>query len=167
MLESYPEANPGKFDEDASRQIGALKKMINACRTLRSEMNLSPAVKIPLLAEGNKQTLVEFTPYLMGLAKLSAVQIVPEELPDAEAPVAILGEFRLMLKIEINVDEERARLIKEIARINGEIAKAENKLGNPSFVERAPARWWRREKGGLPASTTLQSHSNCASWADI
>jgi valyl-tRNA synthetase len=149
MLESYPEANPGKLDEDASRRIGALKEMINACRTLRSEMNLSPAVKIPLLAEGNKQTLMEFTPYLMGLAKLSAVQIVPEELPDAEAPVAILGEFRLMLKIEINVDEERARLIKEIARISGEIAKAENKLGNPSFVERAPAQVVEQEKERL------------------
>ena len=149
MLEPYPEADPGKFDEDASRRIRALKEMINACRALRSEMNLSPAAKIPLLAEGNKQALVEFTPYLMGLAKLSAVQIVPEELPDAEAPVAILGEFRLMLKIEINVDEERARLIKEIARIRGEIAKAENKLGNPSFVERAPAQVVEQEKERL------------------
>ena len=149
MLEPYPEADPGKFDEDASRRIRALKEMINACRALRSEMNLSPAAKIPLLAEGNKQALVEFTPYLMGLAKFSAVQIVPEELPDAEAPVAILGEFRLMLKIEINVDEERARLIKEIARIRGEIAKAENKLGNPSFVERAPAQVVEQEKERL------------------
>ena len=58
MLEPYPEADPGKFDEDASRHIGALKEMINACRTLRREMNLSPAVKIPLLAEGIKQALV-------------------------------------------------------------------------------------------------------------
>jgi valyl-tRNA synthetase len=122
--------------------------MINACRTLRGEMNLSPASRVPLLATGNKQTLGEFVPYLVALAKLSTVEIV-DELPGAEAPVAIAGEFRLMLKIEINIDEERARLAREIARIESEIAKAENKLGNASFVERAPARVVEQEKERL------------------
>ncbi|HET7061184.1 MAG TPA: valine--tRNA ligase [Nitrosospira sp.] len=156
MIEPYPDADSKKFDEDASRRIAALKEMVNACRTLRGEMNLSPAIKVPLLAEGNKQILMQFTPYLMGLAKLSAVEIMPGELPDAEAPVAIVGESRLMLKIEINVDEERARLTKEAARINSEIAKAESKLRNPSFTERAPTAVVQQEKERLAGfSATL------------
>ena len=122
--------------------------MINACRTLRGEMSLSPASRVPLLATGNKQVLIEFTPYLTALAKLSSVEIL-DELPDAEAPVAIVGEFRLMLKIEVNIGEERARLAKEISRIEGEVVKAENKLGNASFVERAPPRVVEQEKERL------------------
>ena len=148
MLQSYPESDPAKISEDATAHIALLKDMINACRTLRGEMNLSPASRVPLLITGNEQLLVEFTPYLMALAKLSAVEIM-NELPDAEAPVAIAGEFRLMLKIEINIDEERARLAREIARIESEIAKAENKLGNATFVERAPAKVVEQEKERL------------------
>jgi valyl-tRNA synthetase len=148
MLQPYPEPDPAKVSEGATARIASLKDMINACRTLRGEMNLSPASRVPLLATGNKQTLGEFVPYLVALAKLSTVEIV-DELPGAEAPVAIAGEFRLMLKIEINIDEERARLAREIARIESEIAKAENKLGNASFVERAPARVVEQEKERL------------------
>jgi valyl-tRNA synthetase len=148
MLQPYPEPDPAKVSKDATARIASLKDMINACRTLRGEMNLSPASRVPLLAIGNKQTLGEFTPYLMALAKLSVVEIL-DELPDAEAPIAIAGEFRLMLKIEINIDEERARLAREIARIEGEIAKAENKLGNASFVERAPVKVVEQERERL------------------
>ena len=79
---------------------------------------------------------------------MSSVEII-DELPDAEAPVAIVGEFRLMLKIEVNIGEERARLAKEISRIEGEVVKAENKLGNASFVERAPPRVVEQEKERL------------------
>jgi valyl-tRNA synthetase len=79
---------------------------------------------------------------------LSSVEIL-DELPDAEAPVAIVGEFRLMLKIEVNIGEERARLAKEISRIEGEVVKAENKLGNASFVERALPRVVEQEKERL------------------
>ncbi|MDE2365924.1 MAG: class I tRNA ligase family protein, partial [Betaproteobacteria bacterium] len=149
MLQPYPESSSAKVDEDATARIGLLKDMINACRTLRGEMSLSPASKVPLLAAGNKRILAGFAPYLMALARLSEVEIVPDELPHAEAPVAIAGEFRLMLKIEVNKDEERARLAKEINRMEGEIARAETKLANPSFVERAPAKVVEQEKERL------------------
>jgi len=149
MIQPYPAADSSKMDDEATRRIVLLKEAINACRTLRGEMGLSPALKVPLLAAGDRQTLAEFTPYLMALARLSTVEIMPGELPRAEAPVAIVGELRLMLKIEINISEECARLAREIARVEGEISKAQNKLANASFVQRAPAAVVQQEKERL------------------
>jgi valyl-tRNA synthetase len=149
MLQPYPASDSSKMNDEATRRIVLLKEAINACRKLRGEMNLSPALKVPLLAAGDRQMLAEFTPYLMALARLSAVEIMPGELPHAEAPVAIAGDLRLMLKIEVNIDEERARLAKEITRIEGEIFKAQNKLANASFIERAPATVVQQEKERL------------------
>ena len=149
MLQPYPKTNPAHISEDAIRRIVALKEMVNACRALRGEMNLSPALRIPLLAMGDRQTLADFSPYLMALAKLSHVEIMQDGLPHAEAPVAIIGEFRLMLKIEVNIAAERERLTKEIARIKDETAKAEIKLANKNFVERAPIKVVEQEKERL------------------
>ncbi len=149
MLQPYPQTDAARIDENASQRIAALKEIINTCRTLRSEMNLSPAARVPLLVVGDQQILTDFSPYLMALAKLSAIEIMQDKLPDADAPVAIVGEFRLMLKIEVDVAVERERLAKEIARIEGESVKAESKLANSSFVERAPAKVVQQEKERL------------------
>ncbi|PTR13783.1 valyl-tRNA synthetase [Nitrosospira sp. Nsp2] len=146
MLQPYPRADPAKISESTTSRIHSLKEIVNACRTLRGEMNLSPASKVPLLAAGNAQTLADFSPYLMALAKLSSVEIMRDGLPHAEAPVAIVGEFRLMLKIEVDIAAERGRLTKEIARIEAEIAKAETKLSNDDFLKRAPGKIVEQEK---------------------
>lgn len=148
MLQPYPQADSSKLDKTAIGNIAALKEMINACRTLRGEMNLSPASRVPLLAVGDGKTLASFSPYLKALAKLSDIEI-EQDLPPAEAPVAIVGEFRLMLKIEIDIAAERERLTKELDRVQTEMEKAQTKLANSNFVARAPAKVVEQEKERL------------------
>ncbi|MBP6056925.1 MAG: valine--tRNA ligase [Nitrosomonas sp.] len=151
MCQPYPKTDAAKINKNAIQSIVLLKDMVNACRTLRSEMNLSPAVRVPLLATGNQQVLTEFSPYLLALAKLANIDCKQDELPNVDAPVSIVGEFRLMLKVEIDVKAERERLMKEIARIEIEVTKAKSKLTNASFVERAPTNVVAQEEERLTA----------------
>jgi len=148
MLQAYPSADLTRCDEKSEAWVATLKSMVNACRSLRSEMNLSPAQRIPLLAAGDIALLKSFAPYLQGLAKLSEVSVL-DTLPDTDAAVAIVGNFKLMLKVEIDVAAERERLDKEIARLASEIAKAQAKLTNESFVARAPAAVVEQERKRL------------------
>ena len=142
MCQPYPLAQPEKIDETAEAWMQQLKAMTDTCRNLRGEMQLSPALRVPLLLQANdaeeRHRLQSFTDYLQALAKLSEVQVV-ESLTESLAPVSILGHIKLMLRVEIDVAAERERISKEINRLDGEIAKANAKLDNESFVARAPA----------------------------
>jgi valyl-tRNA synthetase len=160
MCQVYPVADEAKINPRAIEQIRLLKEMVNACRTLRGEMNLSPAQKVPLLAAGDQRILTGFSPYLQSLVKLSGIEIFADGLPDADAPVAIVDDFRLMLRVEIDVAAERERLNKEIARVTAEITKAESKLSNPGFVERAPESVVEQEKERLAGFSSRLSSLN-------
>jgi valyl-tRNA synthetase len=139
MLERYPKGDPCKRAPLAAARVATLKTLVNACRALRSQMQLSPAEKVPLYVEGDVASVgaEALRPYLMALARLSDVKFV-DVLPKSVAPVEVVGSFRVMLEVKIDVAAECARIQKEIARLRGEIAKAGAKLENPNFVDRAP-----------------------------
>jgi valyl-tRNA synthetase len=138
MLAPFPEADAHKIDAGAAAEMERLKALINACRNLRGEMNIAPSLKVPLNIEGDAERVAVYAPYMQLLARLSEVS-AKTPLPESDAPVAIVGDWRLMLHIEVDPEAEKARLDKEIARLEGEIKKAEAKLGNASFVDKAPA----------------------------
>ena len=149
MLATYPQAEPAKIRPEADAWMNELQGLIDTTRNLRGEMNLSPAQKAPLFIAADtaqQAKLRAFAPYLKTLAKLSEVT-VGESLPEAiGAPVQVVGDISLMLKVEIDVKAERERLSKEITRLQGEITKANGKLSNENFVAKAPPAVIEQEK---------------------
>ncbi|MBK0394457.1 valine--tRNA ligase [Ramlibacter algicola] len=146
----YPASQAANIDEAAEAHVTHLKAVVDACRNLRGEMNVSPATRLPLYAVGDAAFLREAAPVLQALARLSEVKVFDDESAWAAAaqtaPVAVVGDARLCLFMEIDVAAEKERLGKEAARLEGEIAKANGKLSNQAFVAKAPAAVIDQEK---------------------
>jgi valyl-tRNA synthetase len=106
-------------------------------------MGLSPGERVPLVTHGEAEFVAAATPLVKALARHGEVRVAATEADFAAAtqrsPVAVVGGLRIALEVQIDLAAEGARLDKEIARLVAEVAKAEAKLGNASFVERAPA----------------------------
>lgn len=158
MLQTYPTFDATKVDADAVARMTTIQAQIDSIRNLRSEMKLPPSQKMPLLISGPEAECAAAAPYLQQLARLESVTHV-EDLQQAAqgsvAPVAIVGDFKLMLKVEIDVKAERERLSKEAARLAGEVKKCQSKLGNERFVSKAPATVVDTEKKRLAEFTAL------------
>ncbi len=147
MVAPWPVAQMDKVDAAANARMDAFKDMVNAIRNLRGEMNLGPSVKAPLFIEGDA-SFAEFVPYLRLLCRLTEGSIVAK-LPEDDAPVAISGDARLMLKVEIDKAAETARLTKEIGKTEVEIGKLSAKLEKPGYVDKAPAHLVERDRAQL------------------
>jgi valyl-tRNA synthetase len=162
-LQPFPQADFENVDAAAERDMAVLKDLVGACRALRSEMGLSPAQRVPLAVAGDPEALERFVPYLTSLAKVSDVRIA-EDLPVTDAPIQVVGATRLMLHIEVDAAAERERIAKEVARLEGEAARAAAKLANESFVARAPAQVVEQERVRLAgfAATLQQLRSQLA-----
>jgi valyl-tRNA synthetase len=141
-ITAYPVSQPERIDEPAEAHVVKLKTLVDACRNLRGEMNVSPATKLPLYVLGDSEFMKAAGPVLQALAKLNEVKVFDSEADwtkaAAAAPVAVVGEARLCLFMEVDVAAEKIRLSKEVARLEGEIGKANGKLSNEAFVAKAP-----------------------------
>jgi valyl-tRNA synthetase len=146
----YPTTQAEKIDTQAEAHVAKLKTLVDACRNLRGEMNVSPAVRLPLLVLGDADFMRKASPVIKSLAKLNDVKVFEDEAAWATAaqgaPVAMVGESRICLFVEVDVAAEKARLGKEVTRLEGELVKAGARLSNEAFVAKAPPAVLAQEK---------------------
>ena len=155
----YPEAQINKIDPQAIDNVNQLKALVDACRNLRGEMGVSPATRMPLFALGNAEFMRANAAVLQSLAKLSEVKVFDDEAAwqnaAQSAPVAVVGETRLCLFMEVDIEAEKARLQKEAARLDNEITRAGVKLSNEAFVAKAPPQVIAQERQRVEEFTAM------------
>jgi valyl-tRNA synthetase len=145
MLSHYPHVEKQFIHPDVEEEIEWLKKIVQAIRTIRSEMGISPAKLIPLtLRNASPVIQARIEKYMQTLTTLCKVAHVHYLQPGKAAPLsasAVIGDLELLIPMAGIIDKEAelVRLEKEIGKLDKDIKLAEGKLDNPAFSEKAPA----------------------------
>jgi valyl-tRNA synthetase len=146
MLASYPEGRKELIDEAAEAEMQAIIDVISRVRNIRSEMNIKPAERIPIIIaspdENSRNVFTAAKDEISRLVRASELSISEKlDAPKASARAVLLGGAELAVPLEglIDFEQERQRLNREQQKLQAEAAKLEAQLSNPNFVERAPA----------------------------
>jgi len=153
-------------DADAVADIEWLKTLLGGLRRIRSEMNIAPGKQIPLRlaagSESDRARIVRFSAAIAFLARTEPPRwLEPDEAEPASA-VAIVEQLRALIPLAglIDLDAEKKRIEKEVARTQAEIEKCQAKLGRESFVQSAPAAVVEQERSRLRDFTALLAGLN-------
>ncbi|MGD8569551.1 MAG: valine--tRNA ligase [Gammaproteobacteria bacterium] len=145
MTQPYPESDPALLDAEAIDEIEWVKQFILGIRKIRGEMNLPPGKPLPILLQnGNdndQQLLQKHTLLLSTLGKTESINWLESAEEAPESAIALVGELRILIPMAglIDKDAEKARLIKDIDKLQKDLQRSQNKLQNPNFVDKAPA----------------------------
>ncbi|MBL1215041.1 MAG: valine--tRNA ligase [Ignavibacteriae bacterium] len=146
-ISSMPELDSSKIDKDAEDEIEFVQSVVTAIRNIRGEMNIAPSKEIKLILKTAKVSEVQEA-YIKSLVKVSSIE-VGEEItkPKACASAVVKGcEIFIPLEGLIDLEVEKARLNKEIKRLEGMLIGVNKKLSNEKFVNNAPDEVVEKEK---------------------
>lgn len=168
MLSTYPSVNKDHINLEIEEELTWLQAVIQAIRTIRSEMTITPAKQIPLLVQNlnpvTKERLKKYQSTLIALSKLTNIRSLDENESPPESASAVVGEMELLIPMAGLIDKEAelSRLQREIAKLDKDIALAEGKLNNPKFTDKAPAEIISKEQEKLTqaklAKNKLEHH---------
>jgi valyl-tRNA synthetase len=122
--------------------------LITAIRSVRAEMNVNAPLPLVMVRVGDHvwERIQRWSEFIMRMARISEVTRTPT-YPQGAAQLVVRGEVAaLRLAGVIDLDAERARLAKEMAKADADIARVDAKLGNANFVARAPEEVVEEEK---------------------
>ena len=152
MIASWPASSSDELDQEVEEKMGLIMDIIKSIRNIRNEMKVNPGKRIKAILNipAEKQEIVEQGyDYIKDLGRLNELRLEVElaEKPD-KASTAITGGVEVILPLEgmVDIDKEIERLEKEYEEMLGEIKRAEGKLANKGFVNKAPEELVKREK---------------------
>jgi len=153
-LQAYPKAADfGAPDAAACANIDWLKAVVTALRSIRSQMGIAPGKAVPLLwrsaSAEDRARLAALDASLRFLARLDSIEMLEGEAP--ASATALVGELQVFIPLAglIDLDADKARLAKELKRIETEIGKCRGKLARDTFVANAPAAVVEQERQRL------------------
>ncbi|MDQ3708904.1 MAG: valine--tRNA ligase [Actinomycetota bacterium] len=145
MCAAWPEAQPGHLDSDAEAAFSAVTDVVTELRKFRADHGLAPSARIDVVAAVSDLQREQIAKGLDGIRKLAGVAswIFAAAANQADAgPVGKVvvagGELYVPLADLVDLDEERERLRRELARAVAESQRAQRKLSNSGFVAKAP-----------------------------
>ncbi|MFT4728860.1 MAG: valyl-tRNA synthetase [Granulosicoccus sp.] len=145
-LQPYPIIDDSKIDEQALVEIEWVKQVVMGVRRIRSEMNINPGKRLPLIFSQANATDLERLErqqaLLVFVARLDTISVIENEDDAPESAVALVDQLKLMIPMAglIDKDAELARLTRETEKLTKEVARLSGKLGNPGFTAKAPAK---------------------------
>ena len=160
---SYPSVASEFLNPEIEAEIEWVQKVIQAIRTIRSEMNISPAKRIPCLLRNasalTQERINKYTPVFVLLSKLSSLTCLHAGDSVPASAAAVIGETELLIPMSDLIDRqaELIRLEKELSKLDRDIALAESKLNNTRFTDRAPAEIIRKEKEKLQLALEVRA----------
>ena len=155
MLQPYPSADDTIIDQTAMTEMSWLMEFILGVRKIRGEMNIAPRKLLPVLLQNysaQDQIRVERTrTYTSFLSALESITFLAPATTAPESATALVGEMKVLIPMAGLIDKEAElnRLNKEIEKLRAEVSRGEQKLQNPSFVEKAPAQVVSKERQRL------------------
>ncbi len=138
----WPAIDRKLIDGAADDELGWLVEIVSRIRAVRGEMNVPPGARIPLILKGasagTQERVAAHRALIDRLARLSDIRF-GDDVP-AGSIQDVVGEATVVLPLAdvIDLEQEKARLQKEIGRADGEIAKIDKKLSNRGFLAKAP-----------------------------
>jgi valyl-tRNA synthetase len=141
----------GDFSDPAAEaEIGWVVDLVTAIRSVRAEMNITPATLTPLVLAGasgkTKERAQRWNDVVRRMARLGDITFA-DRAPEGAVQLLVRGEVAaLPLKGVIDLAAEKARLDKDLAKAEADIKRVDAKLGNEKFVANAPEEIVEEEK---------------------
>jgi valyl-tRNA synthetase len=141
MLAPWP-THLGLQNAQADAEMEWVIKFVTEVRSVRAEMNVPAAAKVPLVVVGaSGETKARVAAHEETLKRLARIETIDfADAPPAGSVQIVLDEATLALPLQgvIDIDAESERLKREIDKVGSEIAQLTAKLANEKFVSRAP-----------------------------
>jgi len=142
MIQQYPKAEASWLDWESEKQMDLLMGVVRAIRNLRTELNCPPGKEVEVIFCAQETDLTFLSAqraYLRVLARVGSADFRPVGDGPKGAVTAVVGGTEIYLPLDdlVNFDEEHARLLKEIGKVEEEFSRVHKKLTNNEFIAKA------------------------------